>query len=123
MAEDKKDSIWSQYTDSDKEALEKLAAGYIAFLSRCKTERESAAEAVELAEKAGYCDLYALLEAGEKLRPGDKVYAVNMKKSVVLFNIGEEPLEKGMNILGVDMGTQAIHALFQRLLTDIEEHH
>ena len=54
MAEDKKDSIWSQYTDSDKEALEKLSAGYIDFLSRCKTERESAAEAVELAEKDGY---------------------------------------------------------------------
>ena len=105
MAEDKKDSIWSQYTDSDKEALEKLSAGYIDFLSRCKTERESAAEAVELAEKAGYRDLYALLEAGEKLRPGDKVYAVNMKKSVVLFNIGEEPLEKGMNILGAHIDT------------------
>ena len=105
MAEDKKDSVWSQYTDSDKEALEKLSAGYIDFLSRCKTERESAAEAVELAEKAGYRDLYAMLEAGEQVRPGDKVYAVNMKKSVVLFNIGEEPLEKGMNILGAHIDT------------------
>ncbi|MBQ0000103.1 MAG: aminopeptidase, partial [Clostridiales bacterium] len=30
----------------------------------------------------------------------DKVYAVGMKKIVALFHIGEEKLEKGMNILG-----------------------
>ena len=101
----KKDSIWSRYTEEDKQALEALSAGYRDFLSRCKTERESAAEAVRRAEAAGYRNLAEILSAGEKIRPGDKVYAVNMKKAVVLFNIGTEPLEKGMTILGAHIDT------------------
>ena len=106
MAEDKqKDSIWSQYTEDDKKALEQLSAGYIDFLSRCKTERESAAEAVRKAEEAGYRNLYEVIKSGAKVKPGDKLYAVNMKKAVALFNIGEEPLEQGMNILGAHIDT------------------
>ena len=101
----KKDSIWSKYTEEDKQALEALSAGYRDFLSRCKTERESAAEAVRRAEAAGYHSLADILSAGGKIQPGDKVYAVNMKKAVVLFNIGTEPLEKGMTILGAHIDT------------------
>ena len=105
MAEEKKDSVWSQYSDAEKAELEKLATGYKAFLSQCKTERESAAEAVRQAEAAGYRNLLDVIEKGEKLKPGDKVYAVNMKKAVVLFHIGDEPLEKGLTILGAHIDT------------------
>ncbi len=101
----KKDSVWSQYTEEDKQALEALNTGYREFLSRCKTERESAAEAVRQAEAAGYRNLADILAAGEKIQAGDKVYAVNMKKAVVLFHIGTEPLEKGMAILGAHIDT------------------
>ncbi|MBP5152741.1 MAG: aminopeptidase, partial [Lachnospiraceae bacterium] len=34
------------------------------------------------------------------LKKGDKIYAVNMNKAIMLFNIGETPLKEGMNILG-----------------------
>jgi len=101
----KKDSVWSQYTEEDKQALEALNAGYREFLSRCKTERESTAEAVRQAEAAGYRNLADILAAGEKIQAGDKVYAVNMKKAVALFHIGTEPLEKGMAILGAHIDT------------------
>ena len=40
------------------------------------------------------------ISKNKKLKAGDKVYAVNMKKSVALFHIGTLPLEEGMNILG-----------------------
>ena len=100
-----KASVWSSYTEADKEALEKLAAGYRDFLSTCKTERESVREAVRQAEGAGYRDLQDVLRSGEKLKAGDKVYAVNMKKSIVLFQIGEEPLEQGLAILGAHIDT------------------
>lgn len=40
-----------------------------------------------------------------KLKAGDKIYAVNMKKSIVLFQIGEEPLEQGLAILGAHIDT------------------
>lgn len=104
MAEEKK-SVWSQYSEQEKQELEQLNQGYRDFLSNCKTERESVVEAVKQAEAAGYRDLFAIVRNGEKLSAGDKVYAVNMKKALVLFNIGEEPLEKGMNILGAHIDT------------------
>ena len=105
MAREEKASVWSSYTEADREALEKLAAGYRDFLSTCKTERESVVEAVRQAKAAGYRDLCDVLQAGEKLKAGDKVYAVNMKKSIVLFQIGEDPLEKGLAILGAHIDT------------------
>ena len=106
MAENKqKDSVWSTYTEQDKQKLEELAEGYRKFLSECKTERESAAEAVRQAEAAGYRELFGVIKRGEKIQPGAKLYAVNMKKAVVLFNIGQEPLEQGMNILGAHIDT------------------
>ncbi|MBQ1465494.1 MAG: aminopeptidase, partial [Eubacteriaceae bacterium] len=37
---------------------------------------------------------------GAQLRPGDRIYAVCMNKTVALFNIGRKPLTEGMNILG-----------------------
>jgi len=103
--EDKKQSVWNSYSDEEKQALEKLCAGYREFLTQCKTERESAAEAVRQAEAAGYRDLKEVVAQGGKLQPGDKVYAVNMKKAVVLFNIGDEPLEQGLAILGAHIDT------------------
>ena len=40
------------------------------------------------------------MDAGTELKAGDKVYADNMGKALALFVIGEEPMEKGMRILG-----------------------
>ncbi|MBE8955496.1 MAG: aminopeptidase [Quinella sp. 2Q5] len=107
MAEDqdKKISVWSEYTDEDKLAVDKLAAGYIDFISRCKTERESVNEAVKRARAVGYRNLDDVISRGERLKPGDKVYAVCMKKTVALFQIGTEPIERGMKILGAHVDT------------------
>ena len=98
--EEKKVPVWNQYSEEEKQALEALCTGYRKFLSTCKTERESVREAVKQAEAVGYRNLADVVAAGEKLQPGDKVYAVNMKKALALFNIGDEPLAQGMNILG-----------------------
>ena len=105
MSDDKKTSVWSKYTEAERAAVDELARGYIDFLSDCKTERESVTEAVRLAQAAGYRDLADVIAAGAKLKTGDKVYAVNMKKAVVLFHIGTEPMERGMNILGAHIDT------------------
>ena len=98
-------SIWNTYRKDDKKKLERLAKGYIDFISDCKTERESAAEAIRQAEAAGYRDLAAIIKAGEKLKAGAKVYALNMKKSLALFHVGTEPLAHGMAILGAHIDT------------------
>ena len=93
-------NAWTTYTDKQQDELEKLCAGYIDFLSDGKTERECASITVEMAKKAGYEDLADVIKAGKSLKTGDKVYAVNMNKAVILFNIGSEPITSGMNILG-----------------------
>ena len=98
-------SVWHDYTAADKKSMEKLAAGYIDFLSRCKTERESVVEAVKLAEAVGYKNLDEVIKKKIHLKAGDKVYSVFMKKTVALFQIGNEPLEKGLNILGAHIDT------------------
>ena len=105
MSDDKKTSVWLKYTPEERAAVDELARGYIDFLSDCKTERESVTEAVHLAQTAGYRDFADVIAAGTKLKAGDKVYAVNMKKAIVLFHIGTEPMEHGMNILGAHIDT------------------
>ncbi|WP_315452588.1 aminopeptidase [uncultured Selenomonas sp.] len=105
MSDDKKTSVWSKYTMEERAAVDVLAHGYIDFLSDCKTERESVTEAVRRARAAGYRDLVDVIAKGETLAAGDKVYAVNMKKAIVLFHIGTEPMEHGMNILGAHIDT------------------
>ena len=93
-------NAWKKYSDEDKNNVFTFADEYKTFISECKTERECVKKAVELAEKAGYRDLQEIIAANETLKAGDKVYAVNMKKAIVLFNIGSEPISTGMNILG-----------------------
>lgn len=93
-------NAWKTY---DKDTFVKVfafAEEYRKFISKNKTERECTTAAVEMAKEAGYRDLYGLIEQGIQLKPGDRVYAVNMNKSIALFEIGTEPMEDGLNILG-----------------------
>jgi len=91
---------WDKYTDEELDGVFSFAEGYKAFMSKCKTERECVREFVKLAESHGYRDLEEVMTRGERLKPGDKVYANNMGKMLALFVIGRQPLEKGMKILG-----------------------
>jgi len=93
-------NAWKDYTAEQLDELHYLCEGYKAYISDNKTERECCAAAVSLAEEAGYVDLAAKIAAGEALKPGDKVYAVNRGKALMLVNMGTDPLEQGVNILG-----------------------
>jgi aspartyl aminopeptidase len=93
-------NIWLKYGAKEEEALEKLSKEYMEYLDRGKTEREVVKISEEMARKKGYVSLEEVLAEGRTLKAGDKVYATWMKKAIALFNIGTEPMEKGMNILG-----------------------
>ena len=101
-------NAWITYTEEQVEELEKINADYRVCLDAGKTERECIELTVDRIEKEGYRDLNKLIEAGETLKAGDKVYAVCMEKSIAMFNIGTEPLEKGMNILGAHIDSPRI---------------
>ncbi len=93
-------NTWLSYTSEQKEELEALCLKYLDFLDRGKTERECTDYAVNAAEAAGYKNLKNLMDSGEQVKSGDKVYAEWMGKTVALFHIGSEPIEDGLNILG-----------------------
>ena len=113
-------NAWLSYGESDEKEMEKLAKDYRAFLDAGKTERECVTELVREAEANGYVSLEAKQAAGEKIQPGDKVYAVGMKKIMALFHVGQEPLEKGMNILGAHIDSPRLDVKQNPLYEDTD---
>lgn len=101
-------NLWEVYSEEQLQELEKVNESYKNYLDIGKTERECVREAIRMARANGYRDLKEVISAGEKLQPGDKVYAVCMDKTIALFQIGTEPLETGMNILGAHVDSPRI---------------
>ena len=88
-------NAWKKYLSNLNEVMD-FNEGYKTFLTNGKTERMIVSQAIALAEAKGFRPI----ESFKSLKKGDKVYANNRGKELVLFTIGEEPLEKGINILG-----------------------
>ena len=101
-------NAWLGYSDEQLQALESTAAAYRLFLDHGKTERECVAEAVEMAREAGYISLNEAIRRGDPLKPGAKVYLAQMKKALLLFHIGQQPLEAGLNIIGAHIDSPRI---------------
>lgn len=93
-------NTWTLYDKKQLKELEAFSRDYMGFLDTGKTERECIDTIVNRIEAEGYRELSALIEAGETLKAGDRVYSVCMNKAIAMFQIGEDAMEKGMNILG-----------------------
>ena len=116
----KRENQWNNYDAAELEVLEKVNAAYREYLDAGKTERECVTECIRLAEEAGYQSLESAIASGVKLQKGSKVYSQCMGKSIVLFQLGEEPLEKGMNILGAHIDSPRIDVKQNPLCEDNE---
>lgn len=93
-------NAWTTYEDKDLTEMENVCREYRDFLDAGKTERECVKKIISLSEEKGYRNLAEIIEKGERLAEGDKVYHVCMDKTIALFHIGTETLDRGMNILG-----------------------
>ena len=113
-------NAWLDYTEQDEKELEQTARAYRLFLDAGKTERECVEELVRQAEAAGYVSLEQKKASGEKIKTGDKIYAVGMKKIMALFHIGQEPLENGMNILGAHIDSPRLDVKQNPLYEDTD---
>ena len=96
----KRVNAWNTYDSGMLRSCMDLADDYKDFLDHGKTERECVDRFVNEAERNGYIELSEAIRKGMKLSAGDRVYSVWMNKSMALFEIGAEPLESGLNILG-----------------------
>lgn len=86
-----------EYTEDDKKMkIFEFCDSYIEFLNNSKTEREIVKSTKKLIEQNGFKNIVEY----EKLVPGDKVYYINRNKSIYLAVIGEDSIEKGINIIG-----------------------
>ncbi|MGL4800520.1 MAG: aminopeptidase [Cellulosilyticaceae bacterium] len=105
MSELKKEykSAWTTYTEQDKDALFAYGKRYIDFISENKTERECIRTMVKEAEAKGYKNLDDLIEAGEAIQAGDKIYANYKDKTLVMYCVGTEAMTNGFNILGAHL--------------------
>ena len=114
--DEKVKNAWLKYNASQLKELEALNDEYIDFISECKTERECTDKIVEMAKKLGYKDINSV----KKAKAGDKLYAVNKGKAIVLFLVGSEPLEKGMKILGAHIDSPRLDIKQNPLYEDTE---
>lgn len=113
-------NAWDKYPAKKREDLLQFGENYRQFISGCKTERECVEKFENMAQNAGFSNMKEILESGGALKPGDKVYAVNMGKSIAMYIIGEQPMEKGMNILGAHMDSPRLDLKQNPLYEDTE---
>lgn len=113
------ENAWKKY--EDKSEIFAFCEDYRKFISDCKTERECVAWMVRKARNAGFKSLDDIVEAGTELKAGDKVYADNMGKALALFVIGEEPMEKGMRILGAHVDSPRLDLKQNPLYEEAEQ--
>ncbi len=115
-----KKNVWCDYSEQQLAELEKLNQEYRVFLDNGKTERECAKEAAAMAEQAGYQSLESVIREGKTLKTGDKVYSVCMGKAIILFHIGKDEIENGMNILGAHIDSPRLDLKQNPLYEDTE---
>ncbi|MDD6651550.1 MAG: aminopeptidase [Eggerthellales bacterium] len=101
-------NAWKTYTDEEIAELNDLCDDYIEFISTCKTERLCCSRAEAMARAEGYRTVQEIRSAGETLKPGDKVYAVNYGKGIIMAQLGTDSLESGVNILGAHIDSPRI---------------
>ena len=109
-------NAWKSYNETDLAALEEFSAAYRAFLDAGKTERECVAESVRIAEAKGFADMTKVKSA----KPGDRLYMNWMGKSIMLFVVGRQPIEAGMNILGAHIDSPRIDVKQNPLYEDAD---
>ena len=85
---------YTRINETQRAEMEAYCKRYAAFIDACKTEREATAWTAKAAEAHGFKPF----AAGMTLNPGDKVYYVNRKKSIILAVMGEKSLAEGANI-------------------------
>lgn len=93
-------NAWEVIDENEKGKVFQINEEYKEFLNKGKTEREAAREIIRIAEENGFVSIDEIIKNKIKPTAGTKIYANNKDKSVVLFVLGQEKLEKGMNIIG-----------------------
>lgn len=113
-------NAWLSYDEAQLKEVMDFNEGYKKYLTEGKTERECVTYSIQDAKAHGYRDLKEVIKNKETLKAGDKVYYSYMDKSLLMFVIGEESIENGMNILGAHIDSPRIDVKCIPLFEDTE---
>ncbi len=90
----KKKNAYESLDAEKKQKMQEFSCGYMDFINSAKTEREAVRYAIKEAETYGYKEY----NFGDKIEKGGNYYFNNRGKSIYLFHIGSEDIEKGIRI-------------------------
>ncbi len=92
-------NAWEKLSSGEMDKVMEFGEDYKLFMDNGKTEREASDEIVRQAKANGYISFEEVMKKGE-VKSGDKIYAENKGKGVVLFSLGSKGLDQGMRIIG-----------------------
>lgn len=104
----------SAWKTADHNAVFDFAEGYKEFLNSGKSEREIISEVKRIAEAEGFSDIKSF----NSLKSGDKVYALNRGKGIMLAVIGKSPIRKGFNLVGAHVDSPRLDVKANPVIED-----
>lgn len=115
-----KENIWKKYDAVEVSKVFEMGEDYKKFLTISKTERECNKEIIRRAEEKGFHNIVDYIKNEKALKPGDKIYADNRGKAVILFIIGNDSITNGMNILGAHIDSPRLDLKANPLYEDTD---
>ncbi|MBQ9366465.1 MAG: aminopeptidase [Victivallales bacterium] len=105
----KQEQGWDKLSKQELDELDAYCREYVDFITFAKTERLAHDRGLEMAIAAGFKNLDELPE-GKLLKPGTKVYRSCHGKTLFLAQIGKQPLEKGLIMVGAHIDSPRLDA-------------
>ncbi len=111
-------SCWDVYDSaSHRRQMEQLAARYLDFLTRCKTERETVAHVAKRAKAEGFREDFG----------GKACLRANRGKTILLARRGRKPLSQGFRLVGAHADAPRIdfkqHPLYAEVQVGLAKTH
>jgi len=91
-------NLWKSMSEEERQEVDALAERFKVMIGDARSELLMVKETIRHAEARGFREWDA---TGQSSRPspGDKFYAVNRDRSMVLWVVGKEPLAEGMRLV------------------------
>jgi aspartyl aminopeptidase len=90
-------NIWKDFSAEERQEATELTERFKEMIGKARTELMMVRETIRFAEDRGF----RLWDPGQRRapRPGDRFYAVNRDRTMVLWVVGQTPLRDGMRLI------------------------
>lgn len=95
------ENAWLKLSKNEDKKVTEYCEEYKSFLDVAKTERLATEEIIKIAEENGFRSIEQFSK--KKPKSGDKIYVNYKSKSVIMFVVGTENVENGMNMVGAHL--------------------